>query len=81
MMAAKASMLTAECRVLQEEFMSAYGEQLAVLSRQDGIQKDLEECGEDMERMSQLLDELQVGHLPVGATGWQGIGGREGLPL
>ena len=39
--------------------MSAYGEQLAVLKRQDGIQADLEACGEDMERMATLLDELQ----------------------
>lgn len=40
--------------------MSAYGEQLAVLQRQEGIQKELEECGEDMDRMSALLDELEV---------------------
>lgn len=39
--------------------MSAYGEQLAVLKRQEAIQTELEACGEDMERMSALLDELQ----------------------
>ena len=44
---------------LQEEFMSAYGEQVQLLTRQEEIQKGLEECGEDMERMSELLDELQ----------------------
>lgn len=40
--------------------MSAYAEQMAVVNRQEEIQKGLEECGEDMDRMSQLLDELQV---------------------
>jgi hypothetical protein len=40
--------------------MSAYGEQLSLMQRQDQIQKELEECGEDMDRMSALLDELQV---------------------
>ena len=55
--------------------MSAYGEQLAVLSRQDGIQKELEDCGEDMERMSQLLDELQAGFLPPGRSGPGGLAG------
>ncbi len=39
--------------------MSAYGEQLTLLQRQEDVQKELEECGEDMERMSAVLDELQ----------------------
>lgn len=45
---------------LQEEFMSAYGEQVRLLQRQEEIQKELEDCGEDMDRMSELLDELQA---------------------
>ena len=40
--------------------MSAYAEQMAVVNRQEEIQKGLEECGEDMDRMAELLDELQV---------------------
>ena len=44
----------------QEEFLSAYGEQVAVAARQEAIQQELEACGEDMERMSVLLDELQA---------------------
>ena len=44
----------------QEEFMSAYGEQVQLLQRQEQIQKELEDCGEDMDRMSDLLDELQA---------------------
>ncbi len=40
--------------------MSAYAEQMAVVNRQEEIQKGLEECGEDMDRMANLLDELQV---------------------
>lgn len=47
------------CADMQEEFMSAYGEQVQLLTRQEEIQTGLEECGEDMERMSELLDELQ----------------------
>lgn len=40
--------------------MSAYGEQVQLLQRQEQIQKELEDCGEDMDRMSDLLDELQA---------------------
>lgn len=40
--------------------MSAYAEQMMVMTRQEEIQKGLEECGEDMDKMSALLDELQV---------------------
>ena len=39
--------------------MSAYEEQLVVVRRQEAIQNELESCGEDMDRMSALLDELQ----------------------
>ncbi|BDA42998.1 probable energy-dependent translational throttle protein EttA [Coccomyxa sp. Obi] len=46
-------------RTVREEFMSAYAEQMALMNRQEEIQKGLEECGEDMDRMSALLDELQ----------------------
>lgn len=45
---------------VQEEFMSAYSEQMTLMKRQEEIQKGLEECGEDMDKMSALLDELQV---------------------
>lgn len=44
----------------QEEFLSAYGEQVAVAARQEAIQVELEACGEDMEKMAALLDELQA---------------------
>lgn len=40
--------------------MSAYAEQMQVVNRQEEIQKGLEECGDDMDKMSTLLDELQV---------------------
>jgi len=44
---------------LQEEFMSAYGEQVELIARQEQIQVELEGCGDDMDKMSELLDELQ----------------------
>jgi hypothetical protein len=40
--------------------MSAYGEQVQLLQRQEQIQRELEDCGEDMDRMAELLDELQA---------------------
>ena len=49
----------------QEEFLSAYGEQVAVAARQEAIQLELEACGEDMEKMAALLDELQARYHPV----------------
>ena len=39
--------------------MSACGEQVELIARQEQIQKALEDCGEDMDRMADLLDELQ----------------------
>ena len=39
--------------------MSAYGEQVELIARQEQIQKELEDCGEDMDKMADLLDELQ----------------------
>ena len=39
--------------------MSAYGEQVELIARQEQIQSELEDCGEDMDRMADLLDELQ----------------------
>ena len=39
--------------------MSAYGKQVELIARQEQIQKELEDCGEDMDRMADLLDELQ----------------------
>ncbi len=38
--------------------MSAFGEQVQLLAKQEALQKELEECSEDMERMTQVLDEL-----------------------
>lgn len=45
-------------RTVREEFGSSFEEQMRVVKRQEEIQKSLEECGEDLERMSALLDEL-----------------------
>ncbi|KAI8110701.1 hypothetical protein M9435_002375 [Picochlorum sp. BPE23] len=45
-------------RTVREEFMSAFSDQLHVIERQEAVQRELEECGEDMERMGDLLDEL-----------------------
>eukprot|EP00887_Chlorella_sp_A99_P000425 scaffold17.g425.t1 len=45
-------------RTVREEFMSAFGEQVEFLIRQEEIQHALEKCGEDMEAMAQLLDDL-----------------------
>lgn len=58
------------CRHLlrREEFMSAFDEQLVVIRRQEEIQKELEECGEDMEKMSAILDELDTLSQQVDAT-------------
>ena len=40
--------------------MSVYGEQAKISARMDAIQKELESCTEDMDRMTQLLDELDT---------------------
>lgn len=40
--------------------MLAFNEQLVVLRRQEEIQAELEACGEDMEAMSAILDELDT---------------------
>lgn len=45
-------------RTVREEFMSAFADQLKVMERQEAVQKGLEECGDDMEKMGALLDEL-----------------------
>lgn len=45
-------------RTVREELASAYEEGMAVLKRTEEIQKELEDCTDDMERMSELLDEL-----------------------
>lgn len=45
-------------RTVREEFSSAYGEQVAILHRQEAIQKELENNIEDMDYMASLLDEL-----------------------
>lgn len=45
-------------RTVREEFMSAFADQMDVLRRQEAVQKGLEECGDDMDKMGQLLDEL-----------------------
>ena len=46
------------CMPCREEFMSAFGEQVELVARQEQIQKELETCGDDMDRMSALVDEL-----------------------
>lgn len=53
-------------RTVREELMSVFDEQLAVLRRQEEIQKELEECGEDMDRMGKVL-----GEWPGGDAHWQ----------
>lgn len=45
-------------RTVREEFFSAFGDQMAVMQRQEEIQRGLEECGDDMDKMGSLLDEL-----------------------
>lgn len=45
-------------RTVREELASAYAEGMSVLQRTEEIQKELEDCTEDMDRMSALLDEL-----------------------
>ena len=35
---------------LQEEFMSAFGEQVSTLRRQEQVQQELETCTEDMDK-------------------------------
>lgn len=45
-------------RTVREELASAFKEGLANQGRSEAIQKELEECYEDMDRMSELLDEL-----------------------
>lgn len=47
--------------------MSAYGEQVELLGRQEALQKELENVGEDMEAMSRILDELDSLNTKVGA--------------
>lgn len=47
-------------RTVREEFMSAFGEQVALMARQEEIQVALETVGEDMTKMTELLDELDV---------------------
>lgn len=37
---------------VQEEFMSAFGEQVATLRRQEQVQQELENCTEDMDRFA-----------------------------
>jgi ATPase subunit of ABC transporter with duplicated ATPase domains len=45
-------------RTVRQELAAAYEEGMAVLQRTEEIQKELEECTDDMDRMSALLDEL-----------------------
>eukprot|EP00850_Spirogloea_muscicola_P018360 SM000167S02973 [mRNA] locus=s167:227169:231725:+ [translate_table: standard] len=47
-------------RTVREEFQSAFGEQMAVAARIERLQLQLETATEDMDRMSQLLDELDA---------------------
>ena len=52
----------------REEFMSAFGEQVELLARQEALQKELEAVGEDMEAMTRILDELDSLNTKVGAV-------------
>jgi ABC transporter len=45
-------------RTVREELSSAFAEGMAVKERTEEIHKELEECTDDMDRMSALLDEL-----------------------
>jgi hypothetical protein len=46
--------------------MSAFGEQVELLTRQEALQKQLESVGEDMEAMTRILDELDSLNSKVG---------------
>lgn len=50
----------------REEFLSAFGEQVELLARQEALQKELEAVGEDMEAMTRILDELDSLNSKVG---------------
>lgn len=52
---------------MREEFVSAFGDQVKLMKRQDEIQKELEECGEDMDRMGELLGTWRV-HIHTSLT-------------
>ena len=52
----------------REEFMSAFGEQVELLTRQEALQKELETVGEDMEAMTRILDELDSLNTKVGGA-------------
>ena len=39
---------------MQEEFMSAFGEQVTILQRQEQVQRDLEHCADNMDRCRAL---------------------------
>jgi len=45
-------------RTVREEFSSAYKEQMQVIRRQEAIQQELESTITDMDRMADLVDEL-----------------------
>ena len=45
-------------RTVREEFMSAFGEAQAIITRLEEVQKALETATDDMDRMASLLDEL-----------------------
>jgi hypothetical protein len=47
--------------------MSAFGEQVELLTRQEALQKELETVGEDMDAMTRILDELDSLNTKVGA--------------
>ena len=46
--------------------MSALGEQVELLARQEALQKELEAVGEDMDAMTRILDELDSLNSKVG---------------
>uniref|UniRef100_A0A7R9YWU0 ABC transporter domain-containing protein n=1 Tax=Chlamydomonas euryale TaxID=1486919 RepID=A0A7R9YWU0_9CHLO len=46
-------------RTVREEFYSVYEKQMQVVRRQEVISKELETCGDDMDKMQKLIDEME----------------------
>lgn len=46
-------------RTVREEFYSVYDQQTRITKRQEAISLELEEVGEDMDRMQELIDEME----------------------
>jgi len=46
-------------RTVREEFQSVYKEQIKVVNRLSELQKQLEQCTDDMDHMQEILDEME----------------------